>query len=337
MTSQHTNLDSPWPHRLAVLLACATFPLIWVGGLVTTYDAGMAVPDWPSTYGYNLFAYPWQTWLFGPWDLFIEHGHRLLGALVGFIAIAFGCVVWRNDRRVGMRAASCGALALVVIQGVLGGTRVLFDARQLAMVHGCVGPAFFAYCVALTVYTSRKFAMTEPHASELHPQRLHRLSLLTVVFAYLQLIIGAQLRHVSVMATPGVFRGAVVFHLLMAVIVTFHAFQLLIVVKQHYSAVHGLQFPVVLLAALVLIQVALGGATWVAKYGWPEFFADYAFAAPHTIQAKSLLQGLVVTSHVATGSLVLAASVTTFARSLRLVRVPSVALGSSALMMELAT
>ena len=64
---------------------CATFPLIWVGGLVTTYDAGMAVPDWPNTYGYNLFLYPWQTWLSGPWDLFIEHGHRLLGALVGMI------------------------------------------------------------------------------------------------------------------------------------------------------------------------------------------------------------------------------------------------------------
>ena len=74
---------SPWPHRLAVLLVCATFPLIWVGGLVTTYDAGMAVPDWPTTYGYNLFLYPWQTWLAGPWDLFIEHGHRLLGSLGG--------------------------------------------------------------------------------------------------------------------------------------------------------------------------------------------------------------------------------------------------------------
>src|SRR6059036_3304883 len=78
---------SPWPHRLAVALALVTFPLIWVGGLVTTYDAGMAVPDWPGTYGYNLLRYPWQTWLAGPWDLFIEHGHRLLGATAGFVTI----------------------------------------------------------------------------------------------------------------------------------------------------------------------------------------------------------------------------------------------------------
>ena len=59
---------------MAWVLACATFPLLWVGGLITTTDAGMAVPDWPGTYGYNMFLYPWQTWLFGPWDLFIEHG-----------------------------------------------------------------------------------------------------------------------------------------------------------------------------------------------------------------------------------------------------------------------
>ena len=77
--------NSKAPGRIAgpCALVCATFPLIWVGGLVTTYDAGMAVPDWPNTYGYNLFLYPWQTWIDGPWDLFIEHGHRLFGALVG--------------------------------------------------------------------------------------------------------------------------------------------------------------------------------------------------------------------------------------------------------------
>ena len=71
-------------HRLTVLVVCLVWPLIWVGGLVTTNDAGMAVPDWPNTYGYNLFLYPYDTWFFGPFDLFIEHGHRLLGAVVGF-------------------------------------------------------------------------------------------------------------------------------------------------------------------------------------------------------------------------------------------------------------
>ena len=83
-----------------MLVAVTTFPLIWVGGLVTTYEAGMAVPDWPSTYGHNLFAYPWTTWLFGPWDLFIEHGHRLLAATVGMLTVALATTLWfRDDRR----------------------------------------------------------------------------------------------------------------------------------------------------------------------------------------------------------------------------------------------
>ncbi len=336
MTKNRTNTESPWPHRLAVLLVCATFPLIWVGGLVTTYDAGMAVPDWPSTYGYNLFAYPWQTWLLGPWDLLIEHGHRLLGALVGFIAIAFAVSVWRNDRRFGMRAAALAALGLVILQGGLGGARVLLNERQLAMVHGCVGPAFFAYCVALAVFTSSKWKPLQEGLEQANLNRLQRVSLLTLVFAYLQLVIGAQLRHVSVMATPGAFRGAVFFHLVMAAVLTIHVFQLLLVTRQHGAPLAALQFPAALLAALVLVQLALGSATWVAKYGWPEFLAQYSFAAPYTIQAKSLFQSLIVTSHVATGSLILALTVMVFARSVRLNRLPAVALGSGALMMELA-
>src|SRR5262249_58169712 len=93
MPIQVQSRPSPCPPRLAVALALVTFPLIWVGGLVTTYDAGMAVPDWPSTYGYNLLLYPWQTWFAGPWDLFIEHGHRLLAAATGVLAIGFVVVV----------------------------------------------------------------------------------------------------------------------------------------------------------------------------------------------------------------------------------------------------
>ena len=86
--SATTGRMNRWSRRLALLLTVLTFPLIWVGGLVTTTDAGMAVPDWPNTYGYNMLLYPWESWLLGPWDLFIEHGHRLLGALVGMVTIA---------------------------------------------------------------------------------------------------------------------------------------------------------------------------------------------------------------------------------------------------------
>ncbi len=146
---------SPWPFRMAVLLVCATFPLIWVGGLVTTYDAGMAVPDWPGTYGYNLLLYPWQSWLAGPWDLFIEHGHRLLGAMVGFIAIGLLVAAWRCDSRRWVRITAVIALGLVILQGLLGGQRVLLDDRRIAQMHGILGPMFFAFSAAITVWLSR--------------------------------------------------------------------------------------------------------------------------------------------------------------------------------------
>ena len=110
MTSASQVARSPWPHRWAVVLACATFPLVWVGGLVTTTDAGMAVPDWPNTYGYNLFLYPWTTWLSGPWDLFVEHGHRLLGATVGMLTIGLLISLWMGEESaMGAKLGICGA------------------------------------------------------------------------------------------------------------------------------------------------------------------------------------------------------------------------------------
>ena len=108
------QLESPWPHRWAVALVCATFPLIWIGGLVTTYGAGMAVPDWPNTYGYNLFLYPWQTWLYGPSKLFIEHGHRLFGSLVGLVTIGFVISTWWCQSGALLRWLGAAALAGVL-------------------------------------------------------------------------------------------------------------------------------------------------------------------------------------------------------------------------------
>jgi cytochrome c oxidase assembly protein subunit 15 len=137
---QNIAVASRWPHRLAMATACATFPLIWVGGMVTTHEAGMAVPDWPNTYGYNLFLYPWQSWLYGPFDIFIEHGHRLLGSAVGFLTILTAIGLWRGDRRKLVARLGWVALAAVIVQGALGGARVLLNERTLAMVHGSVRP-----------------------------------------------------------------------------------------------------------------------------------------------------------------------------------------------------
>lgn len=328
-------------------LVCATFPLIWIGGLVTTYDAGMAVPDWPNTYGYNLFLYPWQTWLFGPFDLFIEHGHRLLGAVVGMITIGLVITTFLGDKRAWMRIVSVVALLGVIGQGALGGMRVLFDDRQLAMVHGCVGPAFFALTAAIAVFTSRWWRDAQLQASadddangncngeftdRGEGRRIQRLSLLTAALAYLQLVLGAGLRHVPVDATAGYFRTLVVFHIIMAVGVLVHCWMLRqaclsannstannSTAKRHtvQRQTAGLANRATCMLVLVTVQIALGGGTWIVKYGWPSWFADWSLAASYTVQTNSLAQAWTTTAHVANGSLVLALAVATVVRSLR--------------------
>lgn len=292
---------------MAVVLACATFPLIWVGGLVTTYDAGMAVPDWPTTYGYNLFLYPWQTWLFGPFDLFIEHGHRLLGALAGLLTIGLVIAVWRGDQRPWMRVVAVAALAAVVGQGLLGGLRVRMDARHLAMLHGCFGPAFFALVAAIVVFTSRWWRSTIP-APKAAGGRLLPIALLTLGLAYGQLVIGAFLRHTPVDAPYSYFRGAVFFHLFLAAALVAHVVVLALNVGKLSVSSNAVRRMSRLLVGLVIAQVSLGIATWVVKYGWPAWFSGWSWTADYTVRTNTLAQSWLVTAHVANGSLILAAS-----------------------------
>jgi heme a synthase len=295
---------SPWPHRLAVALALVTFPLIWVGGLVTTYDAGMAVPDWPGTYGYNLLRYPWQSWLAGPWDLFIEHGHRLLGAAAGLLSIALVTAVMLFDRRRWLVAAAFGALAIVVLQGVLGGARVLLDQRLIAMIHGCVGPLFFAYLAALMATTSRWWPAA-PMIELTTGDSLARAAWINAGLAYFQLVLGAIVRHVPLAAAPVVFRAALVLHLVVAAALTVHLLLQATRLWRLPGDVRGMRPVAALLSALIVAQIALGAATYVAKYAFPSWLGDFPFAAGFVVQEKSLAQSLITTAHVANGSLIL--------------------------------
>src|SRR5262245_11980243 len=308
---------SPWPHRLAVALALVTFPLIWVGGLVTAYDARLAGPRWPGTYGYNLLLYPWQSWIAGPWDLFIEHGHRLLGASAGLLAIALVVVVWMTDRRPWLIAVALGALGLVVFQGLLGGARVLFDERLVAMVHACVGPLFFAYLAGLIVVTSRWWARAS-HLEHAAGSKFARTTWTVVGLAYLQLVLGAALRHVPPAASTGFFRAALFLHLLIAAALTVHVLIVAWRVCTLPSTARGLAAPSVLVTSLVVAQLLLGAGTYVAKYAFPAWLGDYAFTASFVVHERSLAQSLITTAHVANGSLILFVSVVLAFRSSRL-------------------
>jgi cytochrome c oxidase assembly protein subunit 15 len=316
---------SPWPHRWAVVLACATFPLLWVGGLVTTTDAGMAVPDWPSTFGYNLFLYPWRTWLAGPWDLFVEHGHRLLGAVVGMITIGLLIVLWRAEERRWLRGLGIAALALVVFQGVLGGMRVRLDERTLALLHGTTGPLFFALSVALAVLTSRRWriatcqgttgsasdlAMSAHRPSQCPPgvDHIRRLAFVTCVLIYLQIVLGAVVRHVPVAAEPQTFALAVRFHLFMAAVLSLHLVLLVWLVLRRLWGVSPLRDLAFWLAGLLIMQLALGAGTWIVKFSIPSWAAGWISTGGVAIQDGGWLQTHVITAHVAVGSLLFVAA-----------------------------
>src|SRR5437867_6388419 len=118
--AQNSGNVSVCPHRLAVILACATFPLLFIGGLVTGKGAGLAVPDWPTTFGYNMFFYPWSQMVGG---IFYEHSHRLIGSVVGLLTLALAAVLWRQGGR--LRALGLVAAVAVAVQGLLRGLRVV--------------------------------------------------------------------------------------------------------------------------------------------------------------------------------------------------------------------
>lgn len=322
MTKSSQHAPSRWLHRWAVLLNCLVWPLVWIGGLVTTEDAGMSVPDWPQTYGYNMFLYPLETWLYGPFDLFIEHGHRLLASFVGLVAIGtLGVAVWSERRRwvVGLAAIT---LVAVILQGILGGVRVVLDARTLAMIHGIFAQVFFALCTTLAVVTSRWWwrmgqATGEADQPEKHSlQRAGRwLAGGLVALAFLQLGLGAQLRHLQATMPPTAFSHLVITHLAVAVLVWitsgFLAYRL------WGCGDLTLSRPAKGLVVLVAVQIGLGLSTWVAKYGLPGGSERWAWAARHVIESKGFFESLLTTGHVATGSLLIACSVMLWLRTLR--------------------
>ena len=143
---------NPWVHRVALLTACATFPLIFMGGLVTSHQAGMSVPDWPNSYGYNMFLFPPRLWIGG---ILYEHTHRLMGTVVGMLSIVLTIVAWKTEPRRWVRWLATGVLAAVILQGVLGGLRVVLVKLDLAIVHACFAQAFFCLTALVCVVTSK--------------------------------------------------------------------------------------------------------------------------------------------------------------------------------------
>jgi heme a synthase len=184
----------PWLHRFAVLTAAATLVLICFGGLVTSHGAGLAVPDWPNTYGYNLFFFPVSQWVGG---IFYEHTHRLVGALVGLLTLVLADWLERKEPRAWFRWLGVGAVVAVVLQGVLGGLRVVLLKDQLGLVHGALAQVFFVLICLIALVTSRGWLAAAPRDGDRGSGHagLHRRFLIATLLVFGQLLLGATMRH----------------------------------------------------------------------------------------------------------------------------------------------
>lgn len=271
-------------HALAIVAAAFTWPLLLSGGQVTTYRVGMAVPDWPTTFGINMFLY---RFIDSTWGVFIEHRHRLLGAGLGLITIVLAVWFTFRERRLGVKLLGWGALAGVVVQGLLGGLRVRNNSTELALVHGCSGQAVFGVMVALAVVTSRKWIDSAHSRDESLRTRAYSLAFLILV--YTQIIIGAVLRHHGSM---------LIVHICTAVCVVLAGGVLFVSLRSIERERSAVRTAAARLFAAIAAQVGLGVSAW-----WMLRPFD-GIARP-----VSTWQAVARTGHQGTGALVLGAAV----------------------------
>jgi cytochrome c oxidase assembly protein subunit 15 len=301
-----------WSHLVACLLVAVTAVLLCFGALVTTYEAAMAVPDWPGTYGHNMFLFPWAQWFWGPWDLFLEHGHRLLGAVVGVLSLLLAAVVWRSGQSPAVKALAAAAVVLVIVQGLLGGARVLLDDKTIAKVHACTGPLFFAVATGIAALTSRRGkGAAVSHSPSLAPPPPRAIAAAVgaaglMIASYVQLVAGAQLRHLDSAIDPVTFRWLVAFHIAGAVVVTGLAGVLAVVNASVPGAIRRWSW---LIAGLIVCQILLGFGAWVVSWGLPSGLLPASWQLTEPLRARSTVGALVVTGHVLLGMLILGASV----------------------------
>jgi cytochrome c oxidase assembly protein subunit 15 len=294
----------PWRHRFGVLTAACTLALIFIGGLVTSTGSGLAVPDWPLSYGMVMPP------MVG--GVFYEHGHRMAASLVGLLTLALAIWTWRAESRRGVRRLAWLALAAVITQGLLGGLTVLFLLpTPISVTHACLAQTFLCLTVALAYSTSREWLEPGPRGTDNAGVRTAAFTAAGVV--YTQLVLGALMRHtgagLAIPDFPLAFGGLVppledarvaihFAHRVGAVAVVIALARLL------WTAIASRQRRFVTLASvllgLALVQVTLGAAT--------------------VLSGKAVLP---TTAHVATGAAILAVCVLTALRAYRPLEPPA--------------
>lgn len=280
---------------LAVATAATALLPIVAGALVTTLDAGMAFRDWPTSDGQGMLSYPW---LHSAGDKFLEHTHRLAGIVIGCVSIVFAASAWLLEPRRWVRWCALGVLLAVVAQGLLGGERVLADARLFAMVHGAFAAAVFAYMSSMALVLSRSWIEPPRVPFGALTGSVKVLSAVTPLVILLQYSLGGLVRHLGT---------ALYEHVGMAIVVLLCVAATL--VAAHRTRCGWLRRPAYLMGGVALCQIALGCAAWLTKFG----LASIGYVAVQ----RSPLQTVVRTSHTVVGMLLVMTAVILLFRVLR--------------------
>ena len=284
MNNNHIR-EYPWIGRIALTTVGATFFLLILGGIVSSKGVGMAVPDWPTTFGYNMFTYPLSKMVGG---IFYEHSHRLIGSLVGFLTIGLTTAIMWKDNRKWLKVLSVVALFAVIAQGIMGGMRVVEISKMFAVAHGVFAHTFFALVVSIAFFLSNYWKELSTDNKVKEASKLRRFSIITSIAIFLQLIVGAVYRH-----TGNWFWV----HMLFALVVTTIIFLLMDSVNKKVGEVTFLRRTSITLSALIVLQLFSGLGAYMTK-----------LISPDPLTASAIVVTITVI-HVLSGALIFSSSV----------------------------
>lgn len=265
---------------------------------MTSNDAGLSVPDWPTSFG-SLYKLPPMVG-----GVKFEHSHRMIAESVGLLTIILAVWLSKTDRRPWMRKLGWSALGLVILQGILGGITVLnFLPPSVSSAHATLGQTFFCVIVAIWLFTGRTWVQ-EPRGN-LPTKRpsIQVLTALAVTSIYVQLILGAAFRHHGIKLLP---------HIISATVVTFILLWTVVRVLTEYPQVDQLRKPAIALLSLLMVQLGLGFASWVTRVEWGK----------DAVQPEMPMV-ISTVAHVSVGALLLATAVVLAIQAWRHVAIPT--------------
>jgi cytochrome c oxidase assembly protein subunit 15 len=300
-------------HRFALLVAGATFYLIIAGALVTSHDAGLATADWPLTEGRFLpkvESLGINSGVNMVGNLFWEHGHRMVATTVGLLTIGLVIFLFLKERRSWVRRLGWLALLGVVAQGLLGGLTVkLMLPLIVSSAHATLAQLFFCTTVSLAVFTSASWMKSRPTIEEQRGLPVRYVCVAAAATIFLQLIIGATLRHSATWDQP-LPRDLLLTHIGGAVAVTLLLGGAAWMILRRHGHERFLAGPAKVALSLLVLQLCLGIAAYLTR-----------MASPNDPQPLNPMVGITV-AHVACGALVFATTIVLTLRAFKVLRAP---------------